>query len=76
MADTRKVSGGRQQSSVGSAAGAVPDAERTTHNGQRRSRSLMLLYGNAASGHSYKVRLYLLLAGIEHEYRPISYNFV
>lgn len=32
----------------------------------------MLLFGNAASGHSYKVRLYLLLAGIEHEYRPID----
>lgn len=32
----------------------------------------MLLYGNSASGHSYKVRLYLLLAGIEHEYRNID----
>jgi len=29
---------------------------------------MLKLYGNVASGHSYKVRLFLLLAGIEHEY--------
>jgi glutathione S-transferase len=30
------------------------------------------LYGCSNSGHTYKVRLFLLLAGIEHEYRFVS----
>lgn len=34
----------------------------------------MLLYGNSESGHSYKVRSLLLLAGLEHEYRWIDLN--
>jgi len=29
---------------------------------------MLKLYGNVASGHSYKVRLFLLLAGVEHQY--------
>ena len=33
---------------------------------------MLRLYGNEASGHSYKVRLFLLLAGIEHEYREVD----
>lgn len=32
----------------------------------------LILYGSLQSGHSYKCRLYLLLAGIEHEYRHID----
>ncbi|MFA6310650.1 MAG: glutathione S-transferase family protein [Sterolibacterium sp.] len=32
----------------------------------------MLLYGSTDSGHSYKVRSFLLLAGIDHEYRWID----
>lgn len=32
----------------------------------------MLLYGNPESGHSYKVRSFLLLAGVAHEYRVID----
>lgn len=32
----------------------------------------MLLYGNELSGHSYKVRLWLLLTGIAHEYRRVD----
>jgi glutathione S-transferase len=32
----------------------------------------MLLYGSTDSGHSYKVRSFLLLAGIAHEYRWID----
>ena len=32
----------------------------------------IVLYGSAQSGHSYKPRLYLLLAGIEHDYQPID----
>jgi glutathione S-transferase len=32
----------------------------------------MLLYGSTDSGHSYKVRSFLLLAGLEHEYRWID----
>ncbi|WP_199189521.1 glutathione S-transferase family protein [Trinickia dabaoshanensis] len=34
----------------------------------------MLLYGNSESGHSYKVRSFLLLANVEHEYRWIDLN--
>ena len=33
---------------------------------------MLRLYGNVASGHSYKIRLFLLLAGIEHEYREVD----
>ena len=32
----------------------------------------MLLNGNTESGHSYKVRLFLLLAGINHIYRSVD----
>lgn len=32
----------------------------------------LVLYGSTQSGHSYKPRLYLLLAGIEHEYHHID----
>lgn len=32
----------------------------------------MLLYGSTDSGHSYKVRSFLLLAGLDHEYRWID----
>jgi glutathione S-transferase len=32
----------------------------------------MLLYGSTGSGHSYKVRSFLLLAGLQHEYRWID----
>ena len=32
----------------------------------------MLLYGSTDSGHSYKVRLFLLLAGIPHRYERIN----
>lgn len=32
----------------------------------------MLLYGSTGSGHSYKVRSFLLLAGVAHEYRWID----
>lgn len=32
----------------------------------------MKLYGNTHSGHSYKVRLFLLLNAIEHEYQYVS----
>ena len=32
----------------------------------------MLLYGSTDSGHSYKVRSFLLLAGVPHEYRWID----
>lgn len=32
----------------------------------------MLLYGSTGSGHSYKIRLFLLLAGIDHDYRWID----
>lgn len=32
----------------------------------------MLLYGNSESGHSYKVRSFLLLANVAHEYRWID----
>lgn len=34
----------------------------------------MLLYGSTDSGHSFKVRSFLLLAGLEHEYRWIDLN--
>lgn len=34
--------------------------------------SPLILYGNRLSGHSYKVRLALVLAGIPHEYRHVS----
>jgi glutathione S-transferase len=32
----------------------------------------LLLYGARNSGHAYKVRLFLLLAGIPHSYRPFD----
>jgi glutathione S-transferase len=32
----------------------------------------MILFGSTESGHSYKVRLFLLLAQIEHEYRCVD----
>jgi glutathione S-transferase len=32
----------------------------------------MLLYGSTESGHSYKVRSFLLLAGVAHEYRWVD----
>lgn len=32
----------------------------------------LLLYGNAHSGHSYKVRLLLLLSPVPHHYQPIA----
>ena len=34
----------------------------------------MLLYGSTDSGHSYKVRWFLLLADLAHEYRWIDLN--
>ena len=34
----------------------------------------MQLYGSTNSGHSFKVRSFLLLAGLEHEYRWIDLN--
>ena len=38
----------------------------------RNVSSPMLLYGSTDSGHSYKVRSFLLLAGLPHEYRWID----
>lgn len=32
----------------------------------------VLLYGNSGSGHSYKPALFLALAAIPHEYRPVN----
>jgi glutathione S-transferase len=34
--------------------------------------SPLLLYGSTDSGHSYKVRLFLLLAGLAHDYRWVD----
>ena len=34
----------------------------------------MLLYANSESGHSYKARVFLLLANVAHEYRWIDLN--
>lgn len=49
---------------------------RSIHNGGERSDQaigfIMILFGSAESGHSYKVRLFLLLAQIEHEYRCVD----
>lgn len=36
--------------------------------------SSLLLYGSPGSGHSYKVRLLLLMTGTAHRYQPIALN--
>ncbi len=38
----------------------------------RQQPSPPLLYGSTDSGHSYKVRLFLLLAGLAHDYRWVD----
>lgn len=58
---------------------ALRPAAQRLHRGRKPTRQShgkfhMRLYGSTDSGHTYKVRSFLLLAGLAHEYRWIDLN--